>query len=154
LVGRRTFPVEEPPLGDPEPKAPIERRKNGYALPPLTLLDTPLAPLLAASSKRKEADPGDFPVFIRQLVLDEAAGLRDRFDPGLPAFSAIGYREAWAVLDGELTRDAAIDLNAQRNLAFSKRQRTWFRSEPDITWLDATQGLPTRTALELVSPLL
>ena len=87
-------------------------------------------------------------------LIDEARGLRDRFDPGLPAFSAIGYREAWAVLDGELTRDAAIDLDAQRNLAFSKRQRTWFRSEPDITWLDATEGLPTETALELVGPLL
>jgi S-DNA-T family DNA segregation ATPase FtsK/SpoIIIE len=32
------------PLGDPEPKAPVERRKNGYALPPLTLLDTPKDP--------------------------------------------------------------------------------------------------------------
>jgi len=83
-------------------------------------------------------------------LLDEAAGLRERFDPGLPAFSAIGYREAWAVLDGELTRDAAIDLDAQRNVAFSKRQRTWFRSEPDITWLDATEELPTATALSHV----
>ena len=80
-------------------------------------------------------------------LLDEAAGLRERFDPNLPAFSAIGYREAWAVLDGELTRDAAIDLDAQRNVAFSKRQRTWFRSESDITWLDATESLPVTSAL-------
>jgi tRNA dimethylallyltransferase len=87
-------------------------------------------------------------------LLDEAASLRERFDPGLPAFSAIGYREAWAVLDGELTRDAAIDLDAQRNVAFSKRQRTWFRSEPDITWLDATESLPVAAALERVRSLL
>jgi tRNA dimethylallyltransferase len=87
-------------------------------------------------------------------LLEEARALRQRFDPGLPAFSAIGYREAWAVLDGELTRDAAIDLDAQRNLAFSKRQRTWFRSEPDIMWLDATVSLPTTAAMELVRPLL
>jgi S-DNA-T family DNA segregation ATPase FtsK/SpoIIIE len=32
------------PLGDPEPKTPIERRKNGYVLPPLTLLDNPKDP--------------------------------------------------------------------------------------------------------------
>jgi tRNA dimethylallyltransferase len=80
-------------------------------------------------------------------LVEEARALRDRFDPGLPAFSAIGYREAWAVLDGELTRDAAIDLDAQRNLAFSKRQGTWFRSEPDIAWLDATQSLSVAAAL-------
>ena len=33
-------------------------------------------------------------------LIDEARALRERFDPTLPAFSAIGYREAWAVLDG------------------------------------------------------
>ena len=70
-------------------------------------------------------------------LIDEARALRERFDPGLPAFSAIGYREAWGVLDGELSRDVAIELDAKRNVAFAKRQRTWFRSEPDIEWLDA-----------------
>ncbi len=67
--------------------------------------------------------------------------MRARFDPTLPAFSAIGYREAWAVLDGELTRDAAIELDVRRNVGFAKRQSTWFRSEPGITWLDATAGV-------------
>ena len=82
-------------------------------------------------------------------LIDEAGGLRERFDPALPAFSAIGYREAWAVLDGELTLEAAIALDAGRNVAFARRQRTWFRAEPGITWLDATGELPTTTAIEL-----
>ncbi len=67
-------------------------------------------------------------------LVDEARDLRERFDPALPAFSAIGYREAWAVLDGRLSRDAAIELDATRTAAFARRQRTWFRSEPDIAW--------------------
>lgn len=83
-------------------------------------------------------------------LIDEAQELRERFDPGLPAFSAIGYREAWAVLDGSATRDTAIDLDARRNVAFAKRQRTWFRSEPDIAWLDATAGLPEAAAVEAI----
>jgi tRNA dimethylallyltransferase len=70
-------------------------------------------------------------------LLEEAAGLRKRFDPALPAFSAIGYREAWAVLDGEIGLDEAIELDARRNNAFARRQRTWFRREPGIEWLDA-----------------
>ena len=74
-------------------------------------------------------------------LIEEAEALRAWFDPSLAAFSAIGYREAWAVIDGELTRDAAIELDARRNVAFAKRQRTWFRSEPDIAWLDATAGV-------------
>jgi tRNA dimethylallyltransferase len=70
-------------------------------------------------------------------LIDEARVLRERFDPGLPAFSAIGYREAWAVIDGRLNLEAAIAEDARRNVAFVKRQRTWFKAEPGIEWLDA-----------------
>ncbi len=80
-------------------------------------------------------------------LVDEARVLRERFDPTLPAFSAIGYREAWAVLDGTLEREAAIAEDARRNAAFAKRQRTWFRAEPGIEWLDVTARPPIDAAL-------
>jgi len=86
-------------------------------------------------------------------LVEEAVGLRKRFDPALPAFSAIGYREAWAFVDGHLTREAAIAADAVRNVAFAKRQRTWFRAEPDVTWLDATSGDPFAAALEVARPI-
>jgi tRNA dimethylallyltransferase len=81
-------------------------------------------------------------------LVEEARALRERFDPALPAFSAIGYAEAWAVADGTLDRAAAIDADARRNVAFAKRQGTWFRSEPAIAWLDVTTDDPFRRALE------
>ena len=87
-------------------------------------------------------------------LIEEARSLRERFDPRQPAFSAVGYREAWAVLDGRLTREAAISEDIRRNIAFAKRQRTWFRAEPDITWLDATSSqvdVAVRTARRLAS---
>jgi tRNA dimethylallyltransferase len=71
-------------------------------------------------------------------LVEEARALRERFDPGLPAFSAIGYHEAWALVDGVIDREAAIERDAARNVAFAKRQATWFRAERDIEWLDAT----------------
>jgi tRNA dimethylallyltransferase len=80
-------------------------------------------------------------------LVEEAVALRLRFDPMLPAFSAIGYHEAWAVADGVSTLDAAIELDAARNRAFAKRQRTWFRKEPDIGWIDATRDDPFDDAL-------
>jgi tRNA dimethylallyltransferase len=82
-------------------------------------------------------------------LIDEAVSLRERFDPSLPAFSAIGYREAWAVADGDLSRDEAIDQDARRNVAFAKRQRTWFRAEPGVEWLDATTVDPFAAALDI-----
>lgn len=87
-------------------------------------------------------------------LVDEARGLRERFDPGLPAFSAIGYREAWAVIDGAATLDEAIALDAQRNVAFAKRQRTWFRAEPGIAWLDAAAADPLPAARHAADRLL
>ncbi len=87
-------------------------------------------------------------------LIEEARSLRERFDPALPAFSAIGYREAWAVLDGKIDREAAIAGNVQRNVAFVKRQRTWFRAEPDIAWLDATIGTADTVALKTARRLL
>lgn len=78
-------------------------------------------------------------------LLDEAAALRRRFDPTLPAFSAISYKEAWAVLDGTMAIDAAVASVTQRSVAFAKRQRTWFRSERGVEWLGATDpGLDAR----------
>ncbi len=77
-------------------------------------------------------------------LVEEARALRERYDPSLQAFSAIGYVESWALLDGDIDREAAIARDAARNIAFAKRQRTWFRREPDIEWLDpsAVDPLP------------
>jgi tRNA dimethylallyltransferase len=80
-------------------------------------------------------------------LVDEARTLRERYDPTLPPFSAIGYHEAWDVLDGRATLEEAIERDAQRNRAFARRQRTWFRGEPDVAWLDASASpLPATLA--------
>jgi len=86
-------------------------------------------------------------------LVEEARALRERFDPALPAFSAIGYAESWALLDGEIDREAAIERDAARNVAFAKRQRTWFRREHDVEWLDAT-GDPLPRARDAANRLL
>jgi tRNA dimethylallyltransferase len=74
----------------------------------------------------------------RAGLVEEARALRDRWDRALPAFSAIGYRESWAFLDGEVTLEEAIDLDVTRNRQFARRQATWFRREPSLRVVDAT----------------
>ena len=86
-------------------------------------------------------------------LVDEARALRERFDPALPAFSAIGYAESWALLDGEIDRETAIERDAQRNIAFAKRQRTWFRREPDVEWHDPSIRDPLPRAAEVARRL-
>lgn len=105
---------------------------RGYGAPVAWLgLDVPDAPHRdwIASRARAQFDAG---------LVEEAAALRSRFEPGLPAFTGIGYAEAWALLDGDIDRETAIERDGARNIAFARRQRTWFRRERDIRWLDPT----------------
>lgn len=69
-------------------------------------------------------------------LLAEAAALRARYPETLPAFSAMGYREAFALLDGRLDLDGAVAEDARRTVAYARRQATWFRAEAGIAWLD------------------
>ena len=70
-------------------------------------------------------------------LVDEVRALRDRGDchTDLPAIRAVGYRQVWSLLDGEIDLAACHDriLAATRQLA--KRQLTWLRSWPDLTWI-------------------
>lgn len=70
--------------------------------------------------------------------IDEVAALKARGDLhlGLPSMRAVGYRQVWQYLAGEFDRDELRlrGIAATRQLA--KRQLTWLRSFPDLTWLD------------------
>jgi tRNA dimethylallyltransferase len=60
----------------------------------------------------------------------------------------MGYREAFDVLAGRATLEDAVERDIGRTRAYAKRQRTWFRAEPQIRWLDAgTDPLPAALAI-------
>jgi tRNA dimethylallyltransferase len=42
-------------------------------------------------------------------------------------------------LDGELTLDQARDETVKATRRFARRQESWFRRDPRIRWLDASQ---------------
>lgn len=79
-----------------------------------------------------------FDAMLAAGFLDEVRRLRARSDLGadLPALRAVGYRQAWQHLAGEIDRAEcrrrAID--ATRQLA--RRQLTWLRGEPDARVFD------------------
>ncbi|WP_052666701.1 tRNA (adenosine(37)-N6)-dimethylallyltransferase MiaA [Nitriliruptor alkaliphilus] len=63
-------------------------------------------------------------------LLDEAADLRVGGELSRTARQAIGYAEAFAVLDGQAP---AVDLAAtiaDRTWRYARRQRSWFRADP------------------------
>ncbi|MEX2205650.1 MAG: tRNA (adenosine(37)-N6)-dimethylallyltransferase MiaA [Myxococcota bacterium] len=70
---------------------------------------------------------------VEELEALHAAG----YAPGLRPLRAIGYREAGERLAGRLTTAEAIELAWVATRRYAKRQRTWFRAEPELDWLDA-----------------
>ncbi|WP_280547850.1 tRNA (adenosine(37)-N6)-dimethylallyltransferase MiaA [Halomonas sp. 11-S5] len=84
--------------------------------------------------------------------LDEVAALRARGDlaASLPAMKSVGYRQAWAYLEGEFGRDelARRGIIATRQLA--KRQLTWMRNWPGLYRVDSLGPDPLGEVLKLV----
>jgi len=67
--------------------------------------------------------------------VDEVRALRARgVSVGAPGLSAVGYREMRACVDGTLPLDDARAAVVRATRRFAKRQRTWFRREPDVRW--------------------
>jgi len=67
-----------------------------------------------------------------------AAGFRE----GVTAPQAIGYKEIVKVLDGEVTLAEAVDEIKVATHRYAKRQRTWFRKDKRIRWIDADSRRP------------
>ncbi|MBM4032726.1 MAG: tRNA (adenosine(37)-N6)-dimethylallyltransferase MiaA [Planctomycetes bacterium] len=66
----------------------------------------------------------------------------------------VGYREAITHLRGELTLDECVEKVKARTRQFAKRQLTWFRSFPQIQWVDAgPESMATQLADEVVRRL-
>jgi tRNA dimethylallyltransferase len=59
-------------------------------------------------------------------------GVRD----GKTSSHAIGYAQALAQLDGELTEEQAIEETARLTARYARRQMSWFRRDPRINWFD------------------
>ncbi len=54
---------------------------------------------------------------------------------GATPFTSLGYKQATAYLEGELTLAQAGALTQQGHRNYAKRQLTWFRRESDVRWL-------------------
>jgi tRNA dimethylallyltransferase len=70
-------------------------------------------------------------------LVDETKRLLGSYPRSARPFSAIGYREAAAVVSGELTIEKAIAETRRRTRAYAKRQMTWLRAERNVHWIDA-----------------
>jgi tRNA dimethylallyltransferase len=68
-------------------------------------------------------------------MLDEVRRLCDEgLAADAPGLCTVGYPELRACLDGRTDLESALAAIVLATRRFAKRQRTWFRREPDIRW--------------------
>jgi tRNA dimethylallyltransferase len=73
-------------------------------------------------------------MFARGLVEETRALLARQDSSRIKALGALGYRQASAVAQGQLSLPEAILQTQMATRRYAKRQMTWFRHEPGIIW--------------------
>ena len=76
----------------------------------------------------------------------DAAGLRT----GRTASRALGYAQFLKVLDGLWSTEQAVADTVVATRQFARRQLTWFRADPRVTWLDAKDPNLLQSALTAI----
>lgn len=79
-----------------------------------------------------------FDLMLAHGLVDEVKALYERGDlhEDMPAIRAVGYRQVWQYLKGELSYAEMRDKGIIATRQLAKRQLTWLRGWPDLTWLD------------------
>jgi tRNA dimethylallyltransferase len=72
-------------------------------------------------------------------LLEEVQGLLSQgFRDAVMARQAIGYKELVPVVEGRCALEDAVAQIKQATRRYAKRQRTWFKRDPRVEWLDIT----------------
>ena len=124
--------------------------------PPVRLLKLALAPperheLQARIARR-------FRTMLAAGLVEEVRALYERGDlsPELPALRAVGYRQVWHYLAGELGREEMVERGIIATRRYAKRQLTWLRGEPNLQWFGGPNPAAFRAiaaALDSVLPI-
>lgn len=85
---------------------------------------------------------------IQQGMLQEVQTLLQKgYNLEQPALKGLGYRHLIGYIQGRVGWDEAVRLWKRDTRRFAKRQITWFRKEPGIHWINASQGSENTTQL-------
>jgi tRNA dimethylallyltransferase len=68
-------------------------------------------------------------------LVEETSSLLEKYGTAARPLSALGYKQAAALVRGEIDRKTAVQAAQQAHRNYAKRQMTWFRREPDVIWI-------------------
>jgi len=151
--------------------APNDSQRIGRALEVFRLIGTPMSALLDRAQTelpyrvlQLALIPSDravlhqriaarFEAMLAEGLLDEVETLRRSYalNADLPSMRAVGYRQAWAYLDGDIDLKGLREQGIAATRQLAKRQLTWLRSWPGAVELDCLADDLDAQATDLVA---
>ena len=114
----------------------IESRKNGIPYEyKVFAINMPREILYDRINKRVD-------IMIEKGLIEEVKQLYSKYGKQLcTAAQGIGYKEVIDYLNKEITKEEMIEKVKMETRRYAKRQLTWFRKIPNITWLDGLNNM-------------
>jgi tRNA dimethylallyltransferase len=132
---------------------PLSALQGNRAAAPAGLDPTvPIALVPADRAGLHEAIARRFDAMLAQGLVAELRELRSRHPlaAGMPSMRCVGYRQAWAFLEGEIGARELREKGVAATRQLAKRQMTWLRSTP-ATIVDADRADAGEMAARLVA---
>jgi tRNA dimethylallyltransferase len=107
-------------------------QRSAHAELPFKLRAFALVPMERAALHERIA--ARFDAMLKAGLVEELRALRRKHElhAGLPSMRAVGYRQAWRFLEGEITAQELRETGIAATRQLAKRQLTWLRSLPGI----------------------
>ena len=80
-------------------------------------------------------------IMVEQGLIQEVQNLIQKYDQYPTAMQALGYKEIKQYLEGNTSKEEAIETIKQETRRYAKRQLTWFRKNKETIWLDASKKI-------------
>jgi len=89
---------------------------------------------------------------LRTGLVEELRELKRKFDltAETPSMRCVGYRQAWAHLNGDLDEQEMLDRSIYATRQLAKRQLTWIRSTPELELMEFMDPALTKKACALI----
>jgi len=123
-------------------------QRSAQARLPFELKAFALVPTERVALHQRIADR--FDAMLKAGLVEELRALRRKHDlhAGLPSMRAVGYRQSWRFLEGEITGKELRETGIAATRQLAKRQLTWLRSLPGIEPADRLAAALGREGLE------
>lgn len=78
-------------------------------------------------------------IMIEQGLVEEVRKILETYQEYPTAMQALGYKEIKEYIEGNASKEQAIETIKQETRRYAKRQLTWFRKNKQTKWLDANE---------------